>query len=843
MITKSVLYSTYVDIDQPTLNFSSSDLVALKTEAILSSAVIVPSFDKIVFGRIDQSSIPDNFDRVELSLLVSGITKTGSVSTVDVSVYNLESPVVIGEVTYNTKVERAALIRSKTIDLNTFNNGILVFDLTDYVRALKLGANNNGFAIIIENFNDVGSVSITTSRAYNAVYYKVSTAIMLSDYSLPIKTETANGTANASFINGEYTFNATGTGDFGSESQAVIMRLNIYNRTLNVNQEAYFTINSINSGSKLIIGLAKVEFQDFNNGNFNGKPSLFFEIRNNGTVHLLSYDGTSTATLAQETLDQAMVNILGVKLQYVASTKILSFFVLYSGNTTWTQELSLTLAEGLQDYGIVPFFGVGQVGSGNTTIIFNGLATNGTTLGIGGIPAVTTSGQGFYRPPGVTVIAEKSISSVQLPSGARIPAIIGFGSEIKSAINEVVKRKAGTNEDLLKHTDIQQIMIVGNTVNAKSYTAGVDYTINNDATGILWIGNKPADNENYFVSYIYARPQIDYYVPKLFFSPADAYSEYGSPSEVNTLPLGIEIAFQNGAPAVIGVQVPFSNNPVQIRANFAAGLQSLENEEAFHIPVPDVIVPLLADVDFIDDLVNHVDKMSGINIQRPRIGIVGLPVTVSDPTVFASVASSIFNERIVVLAPSSATRTLRDPFTGFASPKVLDGSFLAAALGGLACRYDVATPLTRKDIVGFDALNQFFLKEEKDYMAMKGVCILEPRGSRIVVRHGMTTDVSVAESNEISVVMIKHYLIKIFLAVFDELFIGNKFTGGEITDISQVMTGILDSLILDNIIQNKGNIMVTRDPNEPRKANVSLSIMPIYPLNWIEIRFSLTSKL
>jgi len=65
------------------------------------------------------------------------------------------------------------------------------------------------------------------------------------------------------------------------------------------------------------------------------------------------------------------------------------------------------------------------------------------------------------------------------------------------------------------------------------------------------------------------------YEPTLFYNADDAQSMYGVATKANPLPLGISLAFQNGAPQVLGLNVQPSNSTVAYLAAPQSGLPGL----------------------------------------------------------------------------------------------------------------------------------------------------------------------------------------------------------------------------------------------------------------------------
>lgn len=446
-----------------------------------------------------------------------------------------------------------------------------------------------------------------------------------------------------------------------------------------------------------------------------------------------------------------------------------------------------------------------------------------------------------YTPPGVYArFLEKGYIAV-LPGMVRIPAFIGEGQHTKQIHAEAVVR-TGATTDTLSHSDIVSIDRVGDTPLSTNYEEGVDWDLVEDANQIQWlnyptfgIGEAPDIGATYYVTYTYTKSESDYKA-KLFFSLEDVEAEYGAVIEegevANTLTLAAQIAFENGATAIMCVQKAEDEG-------WTEPLARLENQDC------DIIVPIYTSE--LSDLANvkaHVVDQSLELNKHERIAFVGAPVD-SEISYFFSTGSErgglvqqMSHKRVVVFAPDGAVKTLRDADGNVITP-ALDGSYLAAAAAGKLCSpsYPWSEPLTRKSISGFDSLNTAYNESEKNALGARGCCVIHAVGGDVRIRDGITSDVTSVNSQEISVVSLIDYCMEAMRSGLDN-HIGTVITGAKPAEVEATAKSILAKLIDNRIINAYNELSAKVDGTDPRRINVIFNIYPVYPLKWIRVSFS-----
>ena len=364
----------------------------------------------------------------------------------------------------------------------------------------------------------------------------------------------------------------------------------------------------------------------------------------------------------------------------------------------------------------------------------------------------------------------------------------------------------------------------------------------------------PNDDVEYYISYKYLKDDEDY-EPKLFTEYNDILNEYGdyiitaSGSVLNSLSLGSKIAIKNGALPLICVQVESDTDEGYYNAidKLSKKIGSIDNVN--------IIVPLTSSINVCNYLSQHViDQSSSINCKF-RMGYVAADLSEQidkSPTIndmsqgSIQKASGLNNERMVYVVPGGATMSEQQSNGNYLS-KTLPGYFLAAACGAIAIKNDPAEPLTNKVINGFDNLITYYTEDQMNLLAQNGCLVLKQESNVISIRHGITTHYSTntiadIQSNEITCIQIKDYVIMDCKLTLNSLYIGGKFKPTIMNDIKYTLTQIFAKETANEIIMGVDNLSVSRDAGIPTKININFMIEAIYPLNYIDINFGFSTE-
>lgn len=339
---------------------------------------------------------------------------------------------------------------------------------------------------------------------------------------------------------------------------------------------------------------------------------------------------------------------------------------------------------------------------------------------------------------------------------------------------------------------------------------------------------EPAAGKKYYVDYDYAKVSADY-IPRFFFNMQSVEDEHGPVSTTNTVSLGAEIVFQHGASAVCLVQLDPADG-----AELTQYQKALD--KLLQVKGINVVVPLTGDTNLFAYVKNHVNVASSLTERKERIAILGMSGAPSVSTVIAQ-AQALNDKRVTLVYPTSATR-----FVGAnTSVSTLNGSFLAAAIAGIrtSANFDVAEPLTRKEIIGFDDIPDTLLRSQKNQLSAAGVCVIETVQDIPRVRFGTTTAPSQVSTREISVVEIVDFTATNSRDILEAIFIGQKILADTPSQVRSTLSALLNDLIRKEIIVAFTDLQASINTIDPTQIDVSFKISPVFPLNYILITFSL----
>ena len=359
----------------------------------------------------------------------------------------------------------------------------------------------------------------------------------------------------------------------------------------------------------------------------------------------------------------------------------------------------------------------------------------------------------------------------------------------------------------------------------------------------------PGEGDSYYVSYKY-RKADEGYDPQYFSNFNDIVAEYGAYEVTasgvvkNSLTLGAEIAFTNGAQQMILVQAKGDTD-----AEFCDAIDRLKKQ----LPVVEnvsTIVPLTKSAIVGAYCANHVTIMSSYDYGKERMCYLGAypnqkiskyPSGSDRSLGIIETCTGYDNERVVYVIPGEVIKSIRDPYTGRSADRPLPGCYLAVAVATLGLGDDPAEPLTNKTISGFSYLTQRYSDSELNWMAQNGACIVFMRGNNFVIRHAVTTDPSDVNSFEIPCIQIKDYVIDAVRTNCRQ-YIGRKNLSSVVGDVEYTITSILSQFVNRTIIESYQNLQVARSADDPRGINVSFEIMPIYSLEYIHISFGFSQS-
>lgn len=353
----------------------------------------------------------------------------------------------------------------------------------------------------------------------------------------------------------------------------------------------------------------------------------------------------------------------------------------------------------------------------------------------------------------------------------------------------------------------------------------IDYHVNL-TTGHLVLFHPIALSDRLRVTYT---SEADVNLPQLFTELEPLTDKFGDPSPENTLSLGAQLAFENGARRILAVQ---ALDPT-LDPNWAQAYASLAKEEAyFVVPLPPNNYQQIA-----AQGLNHVETSSNVRNRRERVLLVGESMDLTE------VDLALFRDtfRTSYIQPSSTASSVVAGET-----VALEGMFLAAAYAGkFSSQNLVALPMTGKDLVGFalgDAAKITNIQLEQK--VKDGITFIRRLASGGRVHRSITTTNSrLAVEQEQSVVRIRDFLAINIRRVLDTRFIGRPIVDGLTEAIKTATESFLRTQEDNGLISQFVGVRADVDSVEPRQINVSFDVQPVFPLNDIVVTVNVVTRI
>lgn len=208
-----------------------------------------------------------------------------------------------------------------------------------------------------------------------------------------------------------------------------------------------------------------------------------------------------------------------------------------------------------------------------------------------------------------------------------------------------------------------------------------------------------------------------------------------------------------------------------------------------------------------------------------------------------TLAGVLKNDRMRMVYPDIALINIEED-NGTTKEHLIDGPMLAAMLTGsvVSPNYDVASPWTRRRLVGPNQLGRTLDAVAQNQLAQAGITVLEDKPPFIQVRHGLTTDMTNVLTKTPTVRLIADHVQQLSRAVLEQ-FIGLKYLLGILSQIEGRLAKLMQTLIRQQIIAIYTGLKATPDPDDPTTANVEAYYQPVFPLLYIVLQFHLRSSL
>jgi len=323
---------------------------------------------------------------------------------------------------------------------------------------------------------------------------------------------------------------------------------------------------------------------------------------------------------------------------------------------------------------------------------------------------------------------------------------------------------------------------------------------------------------------------------------SDVIAEFGDLSPENTLTMGAYYAFLNGANTIALHQVPLSDGETDLTTTQVLdAIQAVEGEI-----VPDVspflVIPLVpANELILTELSRHCDVQSSLRFRSERTGIMGFSAG-TQPLEAQRLAKLTQNSRVRVIYPDIVSSTVTNTL-GVSRTYLLDGRYLAVAVAcaTTAATIDAATPWTNLSVLGFDSLSRNLDAVDANQTANSGVSVLQQRAGQIIIRHGLTTDMTSVLTKTPTVTQISdevHRRARDLLSGY----IGVKYLPNVVPQIEGRVNTMFKQLVQEQIIDTFSGIVVSRDPEDPTGLLVEAFYKPVFPLLYIQFTFNIRSS-
>jgi len=351
-------------------------------------------------------------------------------------------------------------------------------------------------------------------------------------------------------------------------------------------------------------------------------------------------------------------------------------------------------------------------------------------------------------------------------------------------------------------------------------------------------GKEPNVGELYYVTYQYTKQDFSC---QLFRRFTEITNEYGNLRSDNPLVLASYLMLLNGANAVIMCQVERAEGSEE--AADASYLEVLERlEKDVNGINPAIIFPVTSSQSVIVATSAHCSTQSSKRKRKERISFFSYAVG-TEPLDAANFAESINSERMISVYPDGAVMEFVDA-EGKAVDQVVEGTYIAAALVGVNVNnaFDVATPMTRKQIIGFKQLIRSMDETTADMVANRGVTIIENVLGVMRVRHALTTRMESSLTREINITTIKDFIQQEGRRILDP-YIGRKFLVNLTGQVATTLAAMLRSAVEVELIIDFKGVTAERDSVQPDFIKVQAFYQPVIGLNWIDVTFNLRTRL
>lgn len=343
----------------------------------------------------------------------------------------------------------------------------------------------------------------------------------------------------------------------------------------------------------------------------------------------------------------------------------------------------------------------------------------------------------------------------------------------------------------------------------------------------------------------------------------------------NPAVLAAQLAFQNGANTVQVLPVARISSSGTAIASVADWTRALNSAGTGNDPTylsnfngVDVIVPLYGFVNASGTNIGQIITYGGGTVaqaltsylanqfnvakyQRAFVGIDGTAnqVTTSQMQALASgFGGSTAGTRVTLVYPTTINYNPGlNTNTGLTNVNFnIPGYYLAAALAGtFVGQTEVSTPITNKIVNGFNYIpNQISLTDAStNYLPFGITTVFQKRDGNLWCLQGLTTNVTNWLTQEISINAVGDRLAeRIMNDLLNSFLIGGPLTAKTSGAALGTVQSTLTNAVSTALIQSYQNLQYSVNPSNPTTINITFQYSPTYPINYIQVTFSLNTQ-
>lgn len=496
-----------------------------------------------------------------------------------------------------------------------------------------------------------------------------------------------------------------------------------------------------------------------------------------------------------------------------------------------------------------------------------------------------------YNPPGVTVTELTSPSVNTSLSSTNTVCLVGPVQGYQVETQQIVTVSGATPFNVVCLVSGEQFANSGNAVftsvtnavnpsygsapNQGGYLAGTDYLVSiNAANNIATVTPSGLMENGGYINFTYSVIPQNYYYATSFGSQSAIEQTYGPAFS----PVGIQTPTSAAAAAVIeNGQVPLIIQPLftllnpanpssqRLQPTAAQITQASTWQQTLYalraVQGINYIVPVVgqsfyggsdsAQLAIFEALQDHIYYMETQSQPNEYIfGFMGEDSTTNSTfatdatlqthaTTLAQRYSNAVSQNLVLLCPSSFNRASPSNSSSTA-PLPVGGEYLAAGYAGFVASSSVTGPLTRQTIANILQVNSYRDTPTKNADAQAGLTVLQQNGQTVQIRHAITLDNTSIENRELSVVRAKFFMISSLISGLNNSIIGQVPADGNATMlVTLTVTSILNQLQAAGAIVSYSNVQTRLLANDPTTCEIRFSWQPPFPLNNIDVIFSL----